>query len=193
LSETSQTKTAATKPASTKEIDQVLNSLGLGGTEESIQKVANKTSNKQGEHMHLTGIYEDFFSEPSQEEGTEKVATSAEAEATEIFGELVGNYFLAAKEGFFDKIASDDSDEDDESEGDEKPMAELGNKSQLGSAIGKAGDPAMSVNHKASGGEAMKAMTSNSSPYSLKELAFMKSILKRVGKSQPGHVGAYKE
>jgi hypothetical protein len=190
-----QEKTAAAKTATT-EVEQVLEDLGLTGAADGIDKVANET-NQKGERMSLTDIYDSLFDQGTEtsettEEGTEKTASSEEGnEATELFGELTARYFGVAHGTYLDKVAGSVEDESDQD--DEQPMKNLGNQGSLTTTIGKPADPALPVNHSASGGGAMQTMTGNSSPYSLKELAFIKSVLKRVGKSEAGAVGAYKD
>lgn len=192
LSESTQTKVASEQKTTSEEVDQVLESLGLTGAEEGVEKVASQNETK-GDNMSLTGIYEELFGEVTAEESLDKVASEETEgnEATDLFGQLTAHYFGVAQGEYFEKVAASVEEEADQDE--EQPMAHLGNKSSLGGTIGKQEDPHMPVNHSASGGEGMKTMTGNQSPYSLKELAKLKEILKRIGKQEAGAVGAYKE
>jgi hypothetical protein len=194
LSENTQTKVASEQKTTNEEVDQVLESLGLTGAEEGVEKVASENETK-GDNMSLTGIYEELFGDSTSagEESVEKIASEEVDgnEATDLFGQLTAHYFGVAQGEYFEKVAASVEDEADQDE--EQPMAHLGNKSSLGGTLGKQEDPHMAVNHTASGGEGMKVMTGNQSPYSLKELAFLKAVLKRIGKSEAGAVGAYKD
>lgn len=190
----SQTKVASEQKVENSEVEQVLESLGLTGAAEGVEKVAS-TNETKGDRMSLTGIYEELFSDvtpAAQTEGNvEKVASEEVNEGSQLFGELTAHYFEVARGNFLDKVAASVEEESDQD--DEKPMAGLGNKSSLGATLGQAADPHMEVNHSASKGEPMKTMTGNQSPYSLKEMAFLKAVLKRIGKNEAGYSGAIKE
>lgn len=183
-----QTKTASAKPTATAEIDQVLETLGLTGSADTIEKVANSNENK-GEHMSLTGIYEEIFGESAPVAGQEKVAASAEAEevneASQLFGELTAHYFESAHGAFIEKMAADLVSE---AGAGEQPMAHLDNDSPLGKTMGKAKDPSMPVNHSASSGKGMQVATGGTSPYSLKEMALKKQILKGMAAAPVGDI-----
>jgi hypothetical protein len=182
-----QEKTAAANQQD--EVSTVLQSLGLDEANDGIDKVASENENK-GERMSLTGIYEQIFEDQTQQvpEGTEKVASEEVNEATSLFGELTAHYFGAAQGAFLSKVAASVEDEVDDA--NEAPMKHLGNNSQLTNSMGKPGEPGMPVNHSASGGAPLKTMTGNTSPYSLKEMALKKAVLKRL---QVGHVGNFKD
>ena len=184
-----QVKTAAA--TQTDEVNTVLQSLGLDGADEGVTKVASANENK-GDHMSLTGIYEEIFGEstPAATGDGEVVKTASGEvnEATNLFGELTAHYFGTAQTEFLSKVAG--AVEEEEGNSDETPMKHLGNNSQLTTTIGKPADPAMAVNHSASSGAPLKTMTGNSSPYSLKVQAIKKAILKRV---QVATVGAIKD
>jgi hypothetical protein len=194
LSEGTQTKVAAEQKTANDEVEQVLESLGLSGAEESVEKVAseNITENK-GERMSLTDIYGQLFGETTlvaeETQTTEKVASEEGNEATDLFGQLTAYYFGVPQGAFIDKVAGSVESEG-QGQDEEQPMKHLDNKSQLGNSIGKATDPHMPLNHSASGGAKLQVTTGNTSPYSLKEKALQKEILKRM-KAQP--VGEYKD
>jgi len=185
-----QTKTASANLPASAEVDQVLESLGLGGSTEVIEKVANANTNKGDNIMSLTGIYEEIFGDVAPVAGQEKTASAGENteetnEATQLFGELSAHYFGAAQAEFLDKIAG--SVETEAGPG-EQPMAHLGNTSSLGRSMGTIKDPAMPVNHSASGGEGMHTATGGTSPYSLKEMALKKQILKNMAAAPVGDI-----
>jgi hypothetical protein len=183
---TTQEKTAAANQQD--EVSTVLQSLGLDDANDGIDKVASENENK-GERMSLTGIYEQIFEDANEgAESVEKVASEEVNEATNLFGELTAHYFSAAQESFISKLAA--SVEDEVNDANEAPMKHLGNNSQLTNSMGKPGEPGMPVNHSASGGAPLKTMTGNTSPYSLKEMALKKAVLKRL---QVGHVGNFKD
>ena len=179
-----------------KEVNQILESLGLSGADEGVEKVANATIENKGESMSLTGIYEKFFDESAPAQDTEVAALQKEAseegtegnEGTGLFGELVGHYFQAAQGAYHEKVAAS---VEEEVEKGELPMAHLENKSSLGASMGKVQDPHMPMNHSASGGHELKASIGGQFPYpSIKEKAQMKAILKRMAAAP---VGAYKD
>ena len=181
-----QEKTAAANQPD--EVETVLKSLGLDNANEGVTKIANENENK-GERMSLTGIYEEIFGDSTEDaDGIDKVASEEVNETTQLFGELTAHYFGVAKGEYLDKVAA--SVEDEVSDANETPMHHLGNNSQLTNSIGKPADPAMPVNHSASGGAPLKTMTGNTSPYSLKEMALKKQVLKRL---QAAPVGAFKD
>ena len=184
-----QTKTAAAKAPNSAEVGQVLESLGLSDNTEGIEKVAN-TNEKKGVHMGLTDIYEELFGDVAPVAGQEKVASAEQTEevneASQLFGELTAHYFSAAKESYLQKIAG--SVESHLGQDEEQPLEHLGNESQLGKSMGKIEDPHMPVNHSASGGAAMQTATGNTSPYSLKEMALKKQILKGMAAAPVGDI-----
>lgn len=189
-SEEGQTKTASKQAPNSAEVEQVLESLNLSGSEEVIEKIANTNENK-GDRMSLTGIYEELFGDTAPVAGQEKTASEENGaeevnEATELFGELAAHYFGAAQGEFLDKIAGSVESHLDQDE--EQPLEHLGNESSLGKTMGKVQDPHMAVNHSASGGAAMKATTGNTSPYSLKEMALKKQILKGMAAAPVGDI-----
>ena len=183
-----QTKTAAAKAPQSAEVASVLESLNLSGSTEGIEKVAN-TNETKGVHMSLTGIYEELFGD-SAPEAQEKVASDANSEevneASQLFGELTAHYFSAAQGGFVEKIAG--SVESHLGQDEEEPLKHLGNESQLGKTMGKVQDPHMPVNYSASGGAHLQTATGNTSPYSLKEMALKKQILKGMAAAPVGDI-----
>lgn len=184
-----QVKVASEQTSTTNdEVEQVLESLGLDGASEGVEKVAS-TNDTKGDRMSLTGIYEEFFGGApamQKEAQAENISSEEVNEGTQLFGEVSAHYYEVARANFIDKIAGSVEDEADQDE--EQPMKNMGNTSSLGATLGKAQDPHMPVNHSASGGEAMKTMTGNSSPYSLKELALKKAILKRLMAQSVGEI-----
>ena len=182
LSENNQTKVASEQKMQNDEVEQVLESLGLSGAADGVEKVAS-TNDTKGDRMSLTGIYEELFGE----EQFEKVASEGYGvnEGTQLFGELSGHYFEVARQNFIEKMAAS---VEEEAGAGEQPMAHLGNRSSLGATLGKEEDPYMPVNYSASGGAALKTMTGNESPYSLKELALKKQILKRMMAAPVGEI-----
>lgn len=184
-----QVKVASEQTSTTNdEVEQVLESLGLDGASEGVEKVAN-TNDTKGDRMSLTGIYEEYFGGASamqKEAHAENISSQEVNEGSHLIGELSAHYYEVARANFIDKIAGSVEDEADQDE--EQPMKNMGNTSSLGATLGKAQDPHMPVNHSASGGEAMKTMTGNSSPYSLKELALKKAILKRLMAQSVGEI-----
>jgi hypothetical protein len=175
----SQTKVAQEQaPKNTnEEVNQVLEGLGLFDAEEGVEKVAQETENEnKGDRMSLTGIYSELFGDGENEVNDQGYEGN---EASELFGELTAHYFSAAQANYLDKIAGEVEHDD------EQPMENMKG--------GKEQDPHMPVNYQASGGAPMHAMTGNTSPYTLKDAAILKAVLKRLGQAQPGAVGAYQE
>jgi hypothetical protein len=185
-----QTKTAseATKPAATSEVDRVLANLGLADA--GTVKTASESTQSTGGSMGLKSVYEEIFGQveaPTEGQTKEAAAATAEAAneettATSGFGELVGEYFNAAVEPFFQKVSGELESEAGKGE---SPVAHQDGASSLGKTLGKEGDPHMPVNHSASSGAHLKVTTHNQSPYSLKEKALAKAILSR-GQAVPG-------
>lgn len=199
-----QTKTAAAaKPAGDEQVNEMLKELGLEGAEEGVEKVASANENNKGEeHMGLTAIYEDLFGEAApvagQEktaaEGTENEQTEEVNEATSLFGELTSHYFNAGLGGLVEEMEKQAGSVEEEADQDEEqPLQHAATGGQLTGIIGSAKDPHMPANHSASSGARSQVMTGNTSPYSLKSQAQIKAILKRVGKSEAGDVGAYED
>jgi hypothetical protein len=180
-----QEKVATAAKPSTDEIDRVLENLGL--KEDGQEKTASATETDGGNDMSLANIYNQLFDTQEVETAveTEKVASevetneeSSEVSATTAFGELTGEYFNIIAAPFFSKVAGELEMEAGKGE---KPLAHQPKAE---------GDAHLPVNHKASGGEGLKAMTHGESPYSLKEKALAKAILKRM---MAAPVGAIKE
>src|ERR1019366_6060553 len=160
----SHTKTAAAVGSpSSKEVNKVLEDLGLSGVEEVDNAGVTKTASEERNNMGLTDIYENIFGEAAPEavEPTEqvKVATAAAAAAaaaveTEVvaasteevtepstaMGELTGIYFNVLEDAFVEKLA-----------GDFEMEAGKGHKSvdnaggELSRIVGKEGDPRIAV------------------------------------------------
>jgi hypothetical protein len=172
-----QEKTAAAAKPSSDEIDRVLENIGL--KEGSQEKTASETEIKDGgKDMSLENIYKQVFGEQEttqvSENNTEKTAGETEAQTEEqsastAFGGLVGEYFNVMADPYFEKVA-----------GDLETEAGKGTVPTASLPKGSAGDPHMPVNHPASGGAELKVMTNNQSPYSLKEQALQKAILRRM-------------
>ena len=201
----SHTKTAAAKGSpSSKEVNKVLEDLGLSGVEDVDNAGVTKTASEERNNMGLTDIYENIFGEVVEAtEGQEKVAAAAavgEAEVTEevtgdedtstALGSLTGIYFNVMHDAFMDKIAGD---LESEAGAVHSPLA--GNKGggELTRIIGKEGDPSIPMNHDSTSGAGMKVNPGNQTPYSLKARAQIKAILKRTMKSEAGDVGGYNE
>lgn len=189
---------SATKPSAT-EVDEVLANLGLqnsGAVKTASDAGADR---KNGGSMgSLAQIYEEIMggtagAEQTQENTQEKTASEAgaaaaegEGDATSQFGELVGEYFNVMAEPYFDKVAFDLEGAAGKGE---QPLAHANTASSLGSSLGKQKDPHLTVNHSASGGADLKVTTQNHSPYSLKEKALAKEILRRSTAAPVGNIG----
>lgn len=203
----SQTKTAAVGSPSSKEVNKVLEDLGLSGVEDIDNAGVTKTASEERNHMGLTDIYENIFGEAAPVEtevvepaAQEKVAAAAatvetevEAEATEqtsAMGELTGVYFNVLEDAFVEKIAGD---LEMEAGAGHKPQGGVKGGSELSRIVGKEGDPAVAVNHNPSSGAGLKVNPGNQTPYSLKAKAQIKAILKRNMKSEAGDIGGYNE
>jgi hypothetical protein len=182
-----QTKQASAAKPETSEIDQVLANLGLSSSE-TVKTASEQETQTTGGTMGLLDIYERIMSDaPAGAAETEKVANegaaAAESTVTGAFGELVGEYFNVMAGPYFDKVAGDLESEAGEGHA---PMGSLSAPSSLGKTIGKEGDPHLKVNREMSNGKKLDVTTGNKSPYSLKEKALLKAILRR---SQAGEVG----
>lgn len=209
LGEPSQTKTATTANPSTKEVNEVLESLGLDS--KVVENQVTKTASDERTNMGLTDIYEDLFgtkpeatvektaattAAPAAEAApaaTEKTA-SAETQETEDpttrVGELTGIYFNVMHDACIEKIAGDLEMEAGKGY---QPQEHAGSTGELSKIVGKEGDPALPNNYDASSGAGLKANPGNQTPYSLKAQAQIKAILKRRMKSEPGDLGGYNE
>lgn len=202
----SQTKTAAAKGSpSSKEVNQVLEDLGLSGVEE-VDAGVTKTASEERNQMGLTDLYENIFAEaapeaiaaevPAQEktaaaEVTEEVEGTEEVvEPSTAMGELTGIYFNVLEDAFVEKLAGD---LEMEAGSGHKPQAGIKDGGELSRIVGKEGDPSVAMNHDASSGAGMKANPGNQTPYSLKAKAQIKAILKRNMKSEAGDIGGYNE
>lgn len=199
----SQTKTASAQATpSSKEVNKVLEDLGLSGVEEVDNAGVTKTASEERNHMGLTDIYENIFGEAVEAEGQEKVAAAEEAaaEGSEVeageedtstaLGSLTGIYFNVMHDAFIEKVAGD---LEAEAGAGHSPLG--GNKGggELTRIIGKEGDPSIPMNHDATSGAGLKANPGNQTPYSLKARAQIKAILKRNMKSEAGDLGGYNE
>lgn len=198
----SQTKTAAAANPSSKEVNKVLEDLGLSGVEDLSAAGVTKTASEERNHMGLTEVYESLFGEAAPaatEEGQEKVA-AAEGEATtegteEVvpstsLGELVGVYFNVLEDAYVEKVAGD---LEMEAGAGHKPFAHQPAAGELSRIVGKEGDPMLPKNHDASSGAGLKVTTGGNTPYSLKAKAQIKAILKRTMKSEAGDIGGVHE
>lgn len=205
----SQTKTAsAGSTPSSKEVNKVLEDLGLSGAEDISNAGVTKTASEERNHMGLTELYDQVFGEAAPaapaDDGQNKTASAAAAaegdpavEPTQgdsnpitDLGELTGIYFNVAEEAYLDKVAGD---LEHEAGSGHSPLG--GNKGggELTRIIGKEGDPSVAVNHDPVSGAGLKVNPGNQTPYSLKARAQIKAILKRTMKSEPGDIGGYNE
>lgn len=209
LGESTQTKTAAPVGSpSTKEVNEVLESLGLDGGIESVEQAGQtKTaSEERNQPMGMDKIYESLFQDApaanavvaptetqtktASETTTEVSATEVEADESTALGELTGIYFNVQHDALIEKLAGD---LEMEAGAGHKPQASAPGGGELSKIVGKEGDPAIPMNHDASGGAALQVTTKNTTPYSLKSRAQIKAILKRTMKSEAGDVGGYNE
>jgi hypothetical protein len=198
----SQTKTASAAAPSSKEVNKVLEDLGLSGVEDIDNAGVTKTASEGRNHMGFTDIYDSMFGEvaPAATEETQVKTAAADAVATAeagaeevtesstAMGELTGIYFNVLEDSFYEKLA-----------GDLEMEAGKGHKSvdnaggELSRIVGKEGDPRIAVNHDPASGAGLKVNPGNQTPYSLKAKAQIKAILKRNMKSEPGDIGGYNE
>lgn len=187
-------KEAAAKPASTAEIDRVLEDLGLAGAE-SVKTASENVSETKtnGGSMNLMDIYNEVVgteqtpaAEVVNEEGTEKVASEQVDENHPItqFGGLVGDYFNV----MFESMTKEAGDLEAEAGKGESPVAHQDGGGSMSSVIGKPADANMPVNHSASSGAPLHVTTKNTSPYSLNVV--QQKLLKRLG---AGIVGEQKQ
>lgn len=189
-----QTKTASQASPTTKEVNDVLDGLGLSGLGEDEGGVT-KTASDERNQMGLTDIYEDMFGEkapaapaPEQTKVAAEVApvaatvTEDEAGQESPVGELTGIYFNVMHDAWQEKLAGD---LEAEAGAGVKPQASAPGGGELSKIVGKEGDPAIAMNHDASGGKALKVNPGNQTPYSLKEKALAKAIARR-GNAVPG-------
>lgn len=208
----SQTKTASAGSPSSKEVNKVLEDLGLSGVEEISSAGVTKTASEERNNMGLTELYESIFEDaaaPAAEPVQEKTAAAAAAPAapaapvqektasaegeedpSTAVGELTGIYFNVLEEAFVEKLAGD---LEMEAGAGHSPLG--GNKGggELTRIIGKEGDPSIPMNHDSTSGAGLKANPGNQTPYSLKARAQIKAVLKRNMKSEPGDLGGYNE
>lgn len=197
LAEETQTKTASQSKKTNNEVNKVLEDLGFSADEAVVEEVTKTASKGDSMSNGFMDDYEAIFGQPEEAvhqetegagEDLEKQASSEEGDVTDthVFGELVGTYFNEMRAGFMEKIAGD---LEAEAGAGHNPMPEH-TTGTLSATIGQKGNPHLPVNRKA--GEPLHVMTGNTSPYSLKG-ALAKQVLKRVGTSAAGDVGAYKE
>lgn len=201
----SQTKTASAAAPSSKEVNKVLEDLGLSGVEEIDNAGVTKTASEERNHMGLTEVYESLFGEAAPaaaaESTQEKVAAAATTEGetttetTEVvpstaLGELVGVYFNVMEDAYVEKLAGD---LEMEAGAGHKPFAHQPASGELTKIVGKEGDPMIAKNHDASSGAGLKVTTGGNTPYSLKAKAQIKAILKRTMKSEAGDIGGIHE
>lgn len=188
-----QEKTASATKTSTAEIDQVLENLGLQGSE-AVEKTASAAADSKtnGGNMSLSDIYEQIMGGIDSEATQVKVASEGEQtqaeggdEQSTAFGELVAEYFNEATEPYYEKVAADLETEAGKGE---QPLAHSQTGGAMTAALGKPADPALPVNHSASGGAKLQVTTGNQSPYSLKEQALKKAILKRMQAAPVGNI-----
>lgn len=184
-----QTKTASAKPATTQEIDQVLETLGLGDS--GAVKTASSTLNDNGGNMSLTDLlYKDIMGEgeapapaATPAEKTASEAAPAQSEETDgAFGEAAGHYFNAAYETYLDKVAGNLESEAGHNTG--SPMANLPAGSAVGKSLGLGKETGhMPVNHKdALKHEAVAATTGNKGSYDNALKSLDGAILSRIRK-----------
>jgi hypothetical protein len=202
-SKSGQEKTASQARSTTAEVDEVLRNLGISDTD-SVKTASEQVDNKNGGDGNMESMA-DIFSrlvgapEATQEETT-KVATDGEAAAAQTeatteevsdgtteFGELVGHYFNEGLGSFVEKVASE---MESASNAGHQPLEGIKGDGSLAAVIGKGGDPHQKVNHQATGGGRIDAMTGNVGPYTLKDKAKAKEYLKRVGSGLVGDFSA---
>ena len=167
-------KGASAAKATTDEIDEVLNNLGISDSE--TVKVASESNEQNGGNMGLMDIYEQIMVGGDSAE-TSHQGYEGEASPSTQFGELVGEYFNVLAEPFFNKVAGDLEAEAGKGH---QPMA------GLGEAVKKY--PHLEVNYDSKNGRPLEVSTGGSSPYSLKESALIKQILRRAAARQSGNV-----
>jgi hypothetical protein len=203
----SQTKTAAAAVPSSKEVNKVLEDLGLSGIED-VNAGQTKTASDERNNMGLTDIYESMFGEAApaaagQEktaaaaaaeaapvEGEEKTASEEEQSPTTSVGEVTGVYFNVMRTELLEKMAGG---LEAEAGSGHSPLGGNKNGGELSRIVGKEGDPSVAVNHDPTSGAGLKVNPGNQTPYSLKARAQIKAILKRNMKSEPGDIGGYNE
>jgi hypothetical protein len=191
-------KTAAAR-STTEEVDEVLRSLGVGDST-TVKTASENVKPNGGSMKSMADMYEEIIGAAPAAPTTEKTASevaaaaaaTAEVTTTEDgadadFGSLVGSYFNEALNPFVEKVAKD---LEAEAGAGFKPLAGINGDGSLAAVIGKEGDPSLGQNHKATGGGKIDATTGNHSPYSLKDSALAKEILKRE-KVVPG--GAFSD
>jgi hypothetical protein len=184
---------SATKP-STAEVDQVLENLGLQGSEAVVKTASAEGTKNNGGNMSLAEIYEQIMGVSAPEGGQVKTAsdpaqanTSTEgSEASTSFGELVGEYFNEVVEPYFEKVAADLETEAGRSE--ETPLQHATTGGSMTAALGKPAESRLQVNHSASGGAPLRVTTGGHSPYALREAALKKTILKRMAVAPVGNI-----
>lgn len=193
--QTEQTKEAAAKPASTAEIDRVLEDLGLASAE-SVKTASENVSETKtnGGSMNLMDIYNEVVgqeqtpaAEVVTEEGTEKVASEQgmdENHPITQFGGLVGDYFNV----MFESMAKEAGDLEAEAGKGESPVAHQEGGGSMSHVLGKPADAHMPANHSASSGAPLHVTTKNTSPYALNVV--QQKLLKRLG---AGIVGEQKQ
>jgi hypothetical protein len=209
----SQTKTAAaTSAPKSQEVNQVLESLGLSGVDESAAAGVTKTASEGRNNMGFSDFYDDLFADVTPDAAAaaaaaeqEKTAAAAAAAAggegasaaevavedpTDNFGQLTGVYVNVLADSYFEKLAGDLEMEAGKGF---KPQAGVNDGGELSRIVGKEGDPSIEMNHDASSGAGLKVNPGNQTPYSLKARAQIKAILKRNMKSEPGDLGGYNE
>lgn len=195
LGEAGHTKTAtATTAPSSKEVNDVLDSLGLSNVESVEAAGVTKTASEGRNRMGMTDLYEEIFGGEAAPAATQEKTAAAATEAgeqTEVesqAGELTGIYFNVLRDAAFDKIAGDL-----EMEAGKGFQPDAGSSGELTKIVGKEGNPRVAVNHDPSSGAGMVANPGNQTPYSLKAKAQIKAILKRRMTSEAGDVGGYNE
>jgi len=191
---TGQTKTAsAEKPASSKEVELVLEQMGLIDAE-TVKTASENVSqeSKVGGIMDLKAIYEQIVGngEEQTKVASEEVTPAAQASTNEAgeesaLGDLTGQYLNVAMESYFEKIASK---LDSAAGAGEQPLSGIRPTSALSAVTGKQADPSMPVNTNASGDQKLEVNGSSVSRYEID--ALKKQILKRISGDKMD-VGAY--
>ena len=192
-----QKQASAAKPT-TQEVDQALENLGLrdSGTVKTASEAGAEPGN--GGTISLAQIYEQIMGEAAPaaaaEATTEKTAAAAteptaseagDEDASTLFGEMVGDYFNVMAEPFFDKVAAD---LETEAGAGESPVEGQTTGGSMTAALGKPADPHLHVNHPASSGAPLRVTTKGTSPYSLREAALKKEILRRSAAAPVGNI-----
>jgi hypothetical protein len=117
----------------------------------------------------------------AQETASAQSAETAPESNTEVLGELTSALFTDAVGQMFGKVAGD---LEAEAGAGHKPLGET--PSSMGKSMGMGGNPHMPVNYSTGDHEKIHASTGGQSPYSIKEKALAKAILRRMNAAPVG-------